>query len=74
MRCKEFEEAERLLQRLLTFMGSGHVHDAEVRILTREVMKLNRGGGKDDTRRLRRVVRIMSKVLFEEVLTKKGGR
>jgi hypothetical protein len=67
-------EADRLLVRLLSSMGSGHVHHARLLAAQRELRKANRGGGRDDRRRLVRAVRIMSEVLLEEVLTEQAQR
>jgi hypothetical protein len=74
MRSKELDDADKILQRLLTSTGSRLVQNAQLRAAQRELRNANRGGGKDDRRRLVRVVQMISRVLCEEVLTDKGRR
>jgi len=71
---EQLDEADRLISRLLSSPGSRLVHNAELRAAQRELRKANRGGGRDDRRRLVRVVEIVISILSNEVLTEQARR
>jgi hypothetical protein len=74
MRSKELDDVDKLLQRLLTSKGSRLVHNPYLRAAQREIRKANRGGEKDNWRRIVLAMQMISIVLVEDVLTEAARR
>ncbi len=66
MRSKDLDEAIVMLTRLLASNGAKPVHDGQLRKALREMKSLRRGG-KLATRRVARVVNLVSQALYDEV-------
>jgi hypothetical protein len=72
MRNRELDETNRLLASLLSSKDLRLVHNLELRAAQRELRRASKGG-KDESRRIVRAVKLISKVLCDVLTVKKKG-